>query len=552
MKDFHLDAGFGTNDLRSAWLDVVQMDLLPMSKFMTFARERSVDFGWTEDDLKQLSEYWASGLLIADLVIGDEPDLAGDLGLVREDEFRGYLFSDNVAGIELGPDAKVARVSMLEGDHVELNFHPFRLLVLHQLKRMGKVTRDALLEGRGSSHHASTLRNWNGITTLATLIEPYTFSRVYGYHSIRRPIGIETEDYQKSFYDTLHGLRQHTGLLLRTIEVESVEELLGELCREAEWIEPNSKVLRLLRLTNGSFRLTDLKATLGLSMTILGAAECLRRAFETAHEKDFVEEDEAGYRWDRGSLKTYYYGSDRVLESNSAKVEFLRELGLDYTIRLRWYVEGDTEYHALSSEFENHPAVEVINLRGQFREGKNKGLAFAENLMGDMDRSVYSWISLDKDVSDNCRVVRTAAREGRMFGSYYFAEPDFEFENFSLNELTEIVWEIASERGAPSEARSALSEAVREAQSGAEFEKKVASSIPELAGFAKGPDWGRRLMRAARQNWKRPVHDGVKLRQLCDAVIRARHSIACNYLLARRECHINIVTGQIENNPDAD
>ena len=61
-----------------------------------------------------------------------------------------------------------------------------------------------------------------------------------------------------------------------------------------------------------------------------------------------------------------------------AKTEFIRFLGLDYTLRAKIYVEGYTEYGFLKEFFHDIHAIQIINLKGQFVEGK--GIAFRESL----------------------------------------------------------------------------------------------------------------------------------------------------------------------------
>ena len=62
--------------------------------------------------------------------------------------------------------------------------------------------------------------------------------------------------------------------------------------------------------------------------------------------------------------------------------------------------------------------------------------------------------------------MKKAAHEDRICGRFFIQEPDFEFANFSRDELEEILWQYAKEHGALPEEREKLHEAVRHASSG--------------------------------------------------------------------------------------
>jgi len=96
-------------------------------------------------------------------------------------------------------------------------------------------------------------------------------------------------------------------------------------------------------------------------------AEMIRRAAERVFDTELPEEDEFGYGGgdETASLKEYSSGSRRLLDSHKAITRFIQDLNLDYTVRLRWYVEGETELNALRSELSGVENIEIINLRGQ-------------------------------------------------------------------------------------------------------------------------------------------------------------------------------------------
>lgn len=546
------------------------MDFLPTRKFMDYAKKRSLDFGWTNDDVKKIVSLWHLGWLRADMIESnsaiDEPGIV----FLKKGEYSPDLYGDErlLTWREEGylDCFKTLDYRAIDG---ELLFHPFRLFILHKIKTLTNQNIDPLvLFSSGNAYRAianhqvesfdrltykedylNLIRFWNDVITIAVLVEPVVFNQIFGFYRISRkfPYRNNEQDYHKDFNDTMDSHVCDVKDFLRKCDIEILKGAMADLCREAEIIEPTAELLRLLRLTEGKFRLETLEGRSALAMNMLSMAETIRLGLEMTLGITLPEEDQSGYGWDRASLKKYYYGSDRILRNNAAKVEFVRELGLDYNIILRWYVEGETEYAALMSEFGDNPSVEIINLKGEVIAGKRKGLAFAENLMNDMARSIYSWVSLDSDLSENCKVVKAAAKRGEMFGNFFFATPDFEFENFTLDELVTIVWEIAVELETDPELHSQLVIGAKGVSNGSEFEAAVVKSIPQLNGFSKGEKWGERLMRYARENRKMQVSEITKVRQICEAIIAAHDAIPCNYLLARKECQVNLETGRLEN-----
>jgi hypothetical protein len=164
-------------------------------------------------------------------------------------------------------------------------------------------------------------------------------------------------------------------------------------------------------------------------------AEVLRRATEEVFLTQLQEEDE----WIDTS-KEKLFGSKRLFDGDrNADNELLRQQGLSYGPRLRWYVEGDTEFWGLNDFFKTIRAtdVEVLNLRGQVVQ-KNS-IAFRESLRSDLRMGTFSFVSLDKDVSRNIQAIRAAIQEDQICGSVFISSPDFEFGNFDLSELQEVV-----------------------------------------------------------------------------------------------------------------
>jgi hypothetical protein len=218
---------------------------------------------------------------------------------------------------------------------------------------------------------------------------------------------------------------------------------------------------------------------------------------------------------------------------------------LSYAPRLRWYVEGDTEFCGLSDFFKAIGAtdIEILNLRGHIVQ-KNK-MAFRESLRSDLRMGIFSFVSLDKDVDTNFKTLRAAIQQNQICGSFFISDPDFEFANFDLSELQEIVWDIALERGADTTKKSIFLAATSATDSGRKFEQKVkqaSSDIPELWNIAKGEEWGKRLMQYALSHPDRLNGEG----RLCvSAINQALRSRTSSYNYTRLHYRVDPHTGQL-------
>ena len=443
-----------------------------------------------------------------------------------------------------------------------LAFHPFRYYVVYRIEQelIPRVSSFQILHSTSGCRNAverfmegveektasdkfqARVRRWNEITSLAVAVEPFTFNRVFGYFKTPHT------DFKKEeeFYSELRTQYEDCKKLLLEVGRDEVKGILSELCGEAAVLEPNDDIRRLLRLTK-RYRIERVKGKLGGSVYLLTMAEMIRRAAERVFETELPEEDESGRGWseETADFKEHAYGSRRLMDSHDAKSNFLRDLNLDYSVRLRWYVEGDTELNALRAELAGHEAIELINLRGKVNAGTGKGLSFSENLENDMRRSVYSFISLDGDVEDNRRVLDKAIERREMFGMAFISEPDFEFQNFNSDELARILWEMALKEGAPAEEEERFLKLVATAKNGKELTKYQRQALPNFQSLAKGKMWGERLLRFAIDNQYFEREGKKELRPIIEAIILARHVVECDYYLGREESRVDVKTRKI-------
>ena len=179
----------------------------------------------------------------------------------------------------------------------------------------------------------------------------------------------------------------------------------------------------------------------------------------------------------------------------------MRQFGLDYDLRLRWYVEGDTAYGALKYIFGEYgvAGVGVINLRGQMSKGKVA--AFRSSLREDLDAGVFGQVSIDADRRDTVRVVRQAAEDDVICGQVFVSEPDFEFHNFARPELEEVICRMikdAKGTEVPLEDRLRLRRGIRKARNGDALLEQAKEALPNHSEvLKKGDEWGRHLMKYA-------------------------------------------------------
>ncbi|MGI8553564.1 MAG: hypothetical protein ACR2PL_22680 [Dehalococcoidia bacterium] len=441
-------------------------------------------------------------------------------------------------------------------------FHPFRFYVLYQLDQVlePSVGRMQPLYSAQGYHNLldrwlaslqqwsvsgdleSALKGWSEIVDLSVVVEPLSFPQLFGHLRVPAP---HTEE---SLLADTDQHRQEVGKCLRGVGIEPIERMRRDLCVDAERLDPNKEVHNVLRLGMGDSRLR-IEGKLGGSIYLLTMAEMLRRATEEVFDIELPEEDELGFGWSNREARKMLYGSYRLFDGDrSVANEYLRRHQLDHGLRLRWYVEGNTEYGALESIFHRFgpTGVEVVNLRG--RLGKD-GQTLRDMLRADLRLGIFSFVSVDADRLDNLRTLRESAKADEICGAFFVTHPDFELGNFDLLELEEMLWEIAGEQGAAPHSRSRLHEAIREVKSGGMLMEKARRALPELSQVAKSGEWGRLLMNFAQQH---PDRRNGGTRLIIEAVNMAFRSTVVDYHSIRRLFRVDPVTGRcVERQSDS-
>ena len=408
----------------------------------------------------------------------------------------------------------------------------------------------------GGEFFSSEVERANDVAALAIATEPCVYERMFGRRRVPglepEDLGISVDEYfavdadgrwerARGFQDK--GIEQHGRELARHYRDAGVERLEGvreRLCIDAERLYKDKDVLNLLRLARGRIPL-DIEGDVGAALFFRIMAETLRRFSEEVFGEELPEEDELGFGLMARNVKAEDYGSHRLLDGDRRVAGAFVRRFLDYGVRVRWYVEGETEWGALGAVFGRHGAsgVEVHNLRGRVvYKGR---AAFENNLRTDLEGKVFSFVTVDGDRTDYVDAVRRAAEEDRICGMFFIQEPDFEFANFSLAELEEIIWAVADENGAAPEDRPRLHAALADAENGDQLIGKAKAALTsQLLTFGKGQEWGERLMRHA---WEKPEGPGGKTRPMMEAVWAAQRGLRVNFDRQRAEFRVDPQTG---------
>lgn len=525
-----------------------QMKFLDPGGLASHARERGVNF--SADDIERL---WLLKLLKADVVVCKARARRKGLLFVGRDENGRYLYADaRVAQPRKHGWADSARKLRVNHDGVELRFHPFRYWILAKLQRLltfDIMPMQPLLLVRGYdrlwrwfARHlkrlelASSFERWNEVVALAVSSEPCVYPAILG--RIQFPVGRTVEEQRRLIAEHKSEVLE----LYKKIPVGEIEKIQQQLCVDAYSLDSNRNVYAMLRLAKGKSRL-ELKDDLGGALYLRTMAEILRRMTEEAQGVQLPEEDHAGIGHTFLEVRERIYGARRLFDNNPAvRREFMRQFQLDCGSRVRWYVEGHTEYGALRSVFgetEGSP-VTIVNLRGNVVRGDV--LAFRDALRDDIKSGVFSIVSLDADRGDYVRAVRKAAHDDEICGHVYIHSPDFELGNLDVAELEEVVLGVAEARVSGPDERLRLHKAVEHAKSGREFMKGTVAAMPQLAQLGKGIRWGQLLMEYALDHPKR-ANGGT--RPIVDAVRTAARGTDANYTATRKGYRVDPRTGRL-------
>jgi hypothetical protein len=499
-----------------------QMRMLDARTLSKFSRARGVQI--SSSSAKDVDRLWQMGLLRADYVRSDEELDQEGLTEVRTDQYGRHLYADarRPSAPSGGWLAGAAGLQELPRT-VKPFFHPFRFYVVQQLLQpvvlapKPNITPMSTFTTSGLDNYTNLVRreleSFNDYTRtesflreverandyagLAVATEPCVYERMFGSRRVPglepEDLGIDVEGYSgldpdarwertREFQE--QAIEEHGRDLAdrcREVGLDSLEEVRQALCIDSERLYKDKDVVNLMRLARARVALR-VEGDLGATLLVRIMAETLRRFSEETFGRELPEEDEMGFWTLVRNVKVEDYGSHRILDGERGVANaFVRNrFGLDYGVRVRWYVEGYTEWGALGDIFGRYggTGVELHNLSGQVVS--NRKAAFEGNLQTDLEGKVFSFVIIDGDREDYVDAVKRAAREDRICGRFFIQEPDFEFANFSLPELEELVWGVAEENGAVPEDRARLHAALEGIQNGDQLIRnaKVALTAP--------------------------------------------------------------------------
>lgn len=542
-----------------------QMELLDEKQLAEFSDRRGLFF--PDADIRRL---WRLGLLRADLVVSSHKLQRPGFHALKQDEQGQYLYADlrQARHHPQGWRKALANLKSPEPD-VHPLFHPFRYYLLTRFETWPSVRRSpmAYFYSRKSQkvfqkwevarfEHISASEQFvqdvalcDEVVSLVIATEPCFYGQIFGHLIVRshrgRTDSLFTQDSEKNHEILRQHIAQHWEDVVgyfRNAGIERLEKERRELCFAADMLEPNKRVHTLLRLADGEVRL-QFEGTLSGALYVLTMAEMLRRATERTFNVWLPEENELGFRGFIQDGKKKFYGSHRLLDGNRAVAdEFVRHMRLDFGLRLSWYVEGPTEEGALQWCFKELGTthIDVVDLHGRFIQ-KKVG-TFRERLQADLAAQVFSFISLDGDRSDFMKPVEIAVDDDLICGRFFVHIPDFEFANFVLDELEEVIWQIA---GASLEERPHLHEAIKGIQDARTLFERV-QALPSFVQVSKGILWGQRLCEYALAHPYFPPfaqNRGGQLRPLVEAIQAAIRLENANYRWIRQHYHVDRKTG---------
>jgi hypothetical protein len=502
---------------------------------------------------------WQLGFLQADIIVSKDELAIKGFSLLQNDE-SSFIYSDErLLDKKLkGYVDSFQNVSRFP-ESIDILFHPFRCFVLYHIERVFKLritSMQTLLysEAYGElvSIHIDHLNKWtsdpktgrlfgywNNLVSLCVISETASHNQIYN------KITWDVFDSYETVVKKLIEIQGDVSKLFEGIDPKAIEEYRNEICRDAETIDPNKNLHLIIRLMKSDER-AKLNGHIAGAMLFLAMAESLRRNLERTVKKDYPEEDECGFGEVNRDFKQKIQGGSRVLDGNRLVAnQFLRRFGLDYGIRVNIYVEGQTEYGAITDQFNNNSSILVINLKGNFVEKNGKGVAFRESLRNDIRSKIFSLILLDGDVSDNLRALKQAALNDEICGMFFVSNPDFEFENFTIAELADITYNLANENRLESIDRDKLLNTIKACKSAKEFFKALYKYSPDLLKIAKGVKWGKALLNYATRNPLTKRFGDEKDRKINQLIKVANQCSRYTYETTRQGYRVNPETGTL-------
>lgn len=436
----------------------------------------------------------------------NQNDLMSESKMIRFAKDRGIA----VSGVVTGDPGRFVELSWITNDSVNGFFHPFRIypylkgIKLCELKvaPTSSINRDSFryFLSRVSEFLPSLelieteVKLADEVSNLAILLEPIYWTKITNKTKLRFPYYSSLEEFEEK----LSPYKNTILAYVKTLDAEIWKSNHEKLRIEAANFDNNPELYMLLRLAPWAKR-EKITGNIGGALWLRHIAEVIRLAFEEIHGFDWVEEHEAFGFYHEGA-KSRLYGSERPIENGLiTRSRLAFEFGLHTGSIVRWYVEGETEHHAALYALYDAAllGIEIINLKGIFNEKQKNMLRLVESFEQDKILRRFVFISCDKDVYNNLKFLKEQIRKENIVGYINVNEPDFEFENFSLDELIEISISLDEKFGFNSEGlKSGNKENINSGKAFENYYKKYSTSKKSL----KGKEWGEALADYALDN----------------------------------------------------
>ena len=487
--------------LRPEWTS----ELVDAQRLGQIAKELNIG-NFSEDDIFGL---WHIGLLRADYVESDQPiQIAGLFPLECLSQYVDLrTLMPKPEGYGSSMSKQSTEKSSNSGPQPELLFHPNRVYVLHHVVRtlapktsacqylplmpgVEKVARfelEAFDRWTTSSEFSDRFDYWNHLVEFSAVCAAVLW-RPPENHSTRGG----TFPWLLPYLDMVSDYLKRSGLSM-------IRHCREDLAWAAHTSDENTTIHTLLRMMRQSER-DRIKGNLGAAMKFLDMAESIRRASERLLSTHLPEEDELGPgRWMEGARKMLY-GHERVFDAPRKDLrDFLGILGLDFGVKVRCYVEGETELGALRHAVGADGQCSFVNLKGNVVQRHGKGMAFADSLAEAARDRIISVVVIDSDKEEVVRTLKRAASERRMHGPFFLNTPDIEMANFTIEELLRVAIALDLKvRFDDNEVDKRLPEvlpSVASARSAKEFMGFLRNE--SMVGVGKGEKWGEALMNYA-------------------------------------------------------
>ena len=412
-----------------------------------------------------------------------------------------------VSGVVTGDPGKLHKQGLLTRDGLDHEsnplFHPFRMYPLHKTLEACKFSsatsallqRDSVLalveQVLASPQSVDRIEKIalesNRVADLAILLEPVYWPRITGtrVHSVTVS--------ESDFKSLLGQYREKALRLVHALNPTFWRKVHKSLRIDTAKMDDNCELYLLLRLATWKQR-ERLKGLISGALWIRHIAEVIRRGFEEVHGERWQEEDQAFGEWLSGGRKIAF-GSERPLDDELQSGPYLAwNYGLFTGSAVRWYVEGETEYHAVLHVVPepSKVGIELVNLRGTIKSDRdNIALKLRDWLIEDKKLRRFSMISFDCDVATNVKTIRRQVEQENIVGFIAAHKPDFEFANFTVQELAEVAAGI-------DEAYDFPGDAVRNADwtgisNKRDFEERYRQISARHPPGLKGEEWGRAL-----------------------------------------------------------